>query len=147
MSRVLCIPVLFTIIGACAFASAGIAKPRIVPIPAAGKHAVRRSGSDINWPDIFTVSTIPSHDYPFIIAVFGPRLMDTDLESINGIYIDEDTYNDHPVYKNRDGWSIYYRISGYAANNWVLDSNDVSEDWDGTVAYNSELLINLPSLF
>ena len=115
MSRVLCIPVLFTIIGACAFASAGLAKPRPVPIPAAGKHAVPISGSD-NWPDITEVYTLPFHDYPLVISVFGTHFVDTDSESINGIYTAEDTYNDHPVYKN-GGWSIYYRISGYAANN------------------------------
>ena len=134
MARFLCVLVLFTVIGACAFA--GLAKPRTVPIPAAGKHAVRRSGSD-NWPYVRELLTIPGEDYPEVISTLGGVYED----SANGYYTAEGTYNDRPVYKNGD-WSIYYRVSGYAANHWVLDFNEVSEDWDGTVAYNSELILN-----
>ena len=50
----------------------------------------------------------------------------------------ETIYNERPVYRN-GGWSIYYRISGYATNQWVLDFNDVSEDWDGTLAIQTEV--------
>ena len=134
MARVLYVLILFTIIGACAFA--GIAKPRTVPIPAAGKHAVRRSGSD-NWPKITESLRYPGGDYPELIFASGGVY----ASLANGLYSAEGTYNDRPVYKN-GGWSIYYRVSGYAANNWVLDFNDVSEDWDGTVAYNSDLISN-----
>ena len=134
MARVLYVLILFTIIGACTFA--GIAKPRTVPIPAAGKHAVRRSGSD-NWPKITESLRLSGGDYPELIFASGGVY----AQYANGQYSVEGTYNDRPVYKNGD-WSIYYRVSGYAANNWVLDFNDVSEDWDGTVAYNSDLISN-----
>ena len=53
---------------------------------------------------------------------------------LNGVYTADGTYNDHPIYKY-SYWSIYYRVSGY----WVLDFNDVSEDWDGTVATQNTL--------
>ena len=135
MARVLCVLILLAIIGACAFVSAGIAKPRTVPIPAAGKHAVRISAD--GWPKIVELPTFPVKRYPDIFVIGGVYEDDT-----NGVYTAEGIlYNDHPVYKSGDRrWSIYYRISGYAANNWVLDFNDVSEDWDGTVAYNSDLV-------
>ena len=98
-------------------------KPRTMPIPAAGKHAVRRSPSD-NWPGVYPESIVT------IGGVYASRS--------NGVFTADGTYNDHPVYRN-GGWSIYYRVSGYAANQWVLDFNEVSEDWDGTVAIQSEL--------
>ena len=66
MARVMCILILFTVIGACAFAV--VAKPRTVPIPAAGKHAVRRSGSD-NWPKITEVLSFPGKDYTQKLSV------------------------------------------------------------------------------
>lgn len=46
-----------------------------------------------------------------------------------------DIYNGSPVYAREDAqgreWSIYRR----AYDRWVLDFNDVSESWRGTVAY------------
>ena len=135
MARVLCVLILFTIIGACHCAFAGIAKPRTVPIPAAGKHAVHISSSG-GWPKIAEIDTVPHIPYPLSIYVSGGVYAD----HTNGVFTAEGVYyNERPVYKN-GSWSIYYRISGYAANNWVLDFNDVSEEWDGTVAYNSVLI-------
>ena len=121
MARVLCVLVLFTIIGACACTDMG--KPRTMPIPAAGKHAVRRSPSD-NWPGVYPDKIIT------IGGVYANRH--------SGEFLADGTYNDRPVYRS-GGWSIYYRVSGYAANQWVLDFNDVSEDWDGSVAIQTEL--------
>ena len=58
----------------------------------------------------------------------------------NGEYTIQDTYNDRPVYKGASSnWSIYYRVLGYATNQWVLDFNDVNEEWDGTVAIQTTL--------
>ena len=96
---------------------------KIMPIPPPGKHAVRRSPSD-NWPGVYPQSIIT------IGGVYASRS--------NGVFTADGTYNDRPVYRNGD-WSIFYRVSGYAANQWVLDFNDVSEDWDGTVAIQTEL--------
>ena len=111
----------FTIIGACACTDT--VKPRIMPILAAGKHAVRRAPED-NWPGVYPESIVT------IVGVYTSRS--------NGVFTVDGDYNDRPIYRN-GGWSIYYRVSGYAANQWVLDFNDVSEDWDGTVAIQTEL--------
>ena len=116
MARVLCALVLFTIIVACA---SDAVKPRTMPFPAAGKHAVRRSPED-NWPGV----------YPESITTIGGVY----ASYYNGLFTANGTYNNRPVYKN-GGWSIYYRVSGY----WALDFYDVSEDWDGTVAIQNEL--------
>ena len=43
-------------------------------------------------------------------------------------------YNGKPVWTNGT-WSIYYRTSGYKANRWVLDFDNVGEEWSGTVAW------------
>lgn len=51
-------------------------------------------------------------------------------------------YNGKPVWAN-GRWSIYFRKSGYKANRWVLDFNDVGEEWSGTVAW-SESNANEP---
>ena len=96
-----------------------------MPIPAAGDaKRVRRAPED-NWPGVYPESITT------VGGVYASRA--------NGVYTADGTYNDRPVYKN-GGWSIYYRVSGYAANDWVLDFNGVSEDWDGTVAIQSSLL-------
>ena len=87
------------------------------------------------WPKVTEVRTLPFAPYPIVIAVSGGVY----ARYTNGEYTAKGVYNDRPVYKNGQ-WSIYYRVSGFAANNWVLDFNDVSEEWDGTVAYNKELL-------
>jgi hypothetical protein len=97
--------------------------PKTMPIPRAGAHAVRRAPED-GWPGVYPGSIIT------VGGVYGNRH--------NGLFTADGTYNDRPVYKN-GGWSIYYRISGYATNSWVLDFNDVSEEWDGTVATQNQL--------
>jgi hypothetical protein len=96
---------------------------KTMPIPLPGRHAVRRS-PESNWPGVFPDS---------IITIGGVYASQS-----NGVYTANGDYNDRPIYKN-GGWSIYYRISGYATNSWVLDFNDVSEDWSGTVATQKEL--------
>ena len=91
-----------------------------MPIPGAGDaKRVRRATAD-NWPGVYPVS---------ITTVGGVY-----ASLSNGVYTADGTYNDHPIYKNGD-WSIYYRISGY----WVLDFNNVNEEWDGTVAIQTAL--------
>lgn len=45
-------------------------------------------------------------------------------------------YNGKPVWTNNN-WSIYFRTSGYKANRWVLDFDNVGEEWSGTVAWSS----------
>ena len=82
-----------------------------------------RRGPEDNWPGVYpgTIYTIG--------GVYGDRY--------GGEFTIDGTYNDRPIYrsgKNGD-WSIYYRMSNY----WVVDFNDVSEDWDGTVAIQDEL--------
>ena len=57
----------------------------------------------------------------------------------NGVWsASGEIYNERPVYKggNNNNWSVYYRAK---LSKWVLDFNDVSEDWDGTVAVQSTL--------
>ena len=91
-----------------------------MPIPAEGGR-VRRAPED-NWPGVFPESIVT------IGGVYASRA--------NGVYTSDgsEKYNDRPIYRN-GGWSIYYRESGY----WVLDFNDVSEEWDGTVAIQNSL--------
>ena len=108
MARVLCVLILFTIIGVCAFASAGIAKPRTVPIPAAGKHAVHISSS--GWSKVTVAHTMVGTHFVDAISVRGGVYADC----TNGINTLVATHNDRAVYRSRNGqWSIYYRVSGY----------------------------------
>ena len=121
MAQVLRVLLLFTIIGAYTCTAL-----KTMPVPAAGDaKRVRRAPSD-NWPGVYPESIIT------IGGVYASRA--------NGVYTAaaDDTYNDRPIYRN-GGWSIYYRVSGYATNQWVLDFNDVSEEWDGTVAIQDSL--------
>ena len=120
MAKVLSILLLFAVIGAYTVNC----MPDLVemPIPSAGKR-VRRGPAD-NWPGVYPESIVT------IGGVYGDRA--------NGVYTADGTYNERPIYKN-GGWSIYFRTSGYAANQWVLDFNDVSEEWDGTVAIQQNL--------
>ena len=103
------------------------------PNPGAAEARRTRRSPEDNWPGV----------YPYQIATIGGQY--TTL--VNGEYTHADlpnllftmsgTYNERPVYKSDSGsWSIYYRVSGYAANSWVLDFNEVDEDWDGSVAVN-----------
>jgi hypothetical protein len=93
-----------------------MAKQRTVPIPAAGKHAVRRSSED-DWPLVTKIFSA-GKDYPERIKTYGGLY----ANKANGIYDADGTYNGRPVYKQQDGYySIYYRVSGPAANKWVLD--------------------------
>lgn len=55
-----------------------------------------------------------------------------------GTYRRTDTYNEEPVYTFNNGidtWSVYKRLDIDGASNWVLDVDDVSEEWTGTVAH------------
>ena len=126
MAQLLHTVLLLTIIGACA-CMAMTEEVKTMPIPRDSKR-FRRSPED-NWPAVYPESI------KAIGGVYASRA--------NGVYTAQsETYNDRPVYKGPDGstsWSIYYRVSGYATNDWVLDFNDVSEDWDGTVAIQSSL--------
>ena len=117
MATILRVLLAFTIMGACTCMAF-----KTMPIPSEGGRS-RRSPED-NWPGVYPESIVT------IGGVYASRA--------NGVYTADGTYNDRPVYKN-GGWSIYYRTSGYATNDWVLDFNDVSEDWDGTVAIQSTL--------
>ena len=117
MAQLLSSLLLFILIGA--YSSMALTE---MPIPVAGERA-RRAPED-NWPGVYPESIIT------IGGVYASRA--------NGVYTADGTYNDRPVYKN-GAWSIYYRISGYAPNTWVLDFNDVSEEWDGTVAIQDNL--------
>ena len=119
MGQFLRVLLLFTIIGAYTCMAF-----KEMPIPAAGDAKRVRRGPADNWPGVFPQS---------IITIGGVY-----ASHHNGVFTYDGTYNDHPIYKNGQ-WSIYYRISGYAANQWVLDFNDVSEDWDGTVAIQTNL--------
>ena len=80
------------------------------------------SGPEAAWPDVYpaTITTIG--------GTYGSHYN-------TGVFTADGTYNDHPIYKN-GAWSIYYRT---ALNMWVLDFNDVSEDWDGTVGIQTTL--------
>ena len=55
-------------------------KPTTAPIPAAGKHAVRRSPSD-NWPGVYPESIVT------IGGVFASQS--------NGVFTADGDYNDH----------------------------------------------------
>lgn len=113
--------ILFTILGA----STCTALTEMSPPGATNR--VRRGPED-NWPTLY-----PSSLY-IVGGVYSSRT--------NGVFtVSDTTYNDRPVYKggNNDAWSIYYRVSGYAANKWVLDFNEVSEEWSGTVAISETL--------
>ena len=123
MAQGLRILILFAIIGAYSVTCMETLKPKTMPIPTADKHAVRRSPSD-NWPGVY-----PESIYT-IGGVYANRY--------NGVFTIDGEYNERPIYRN-GGWSIYYRVSGYATNQWVVDFNDVSEDWDGTVAIQTGL--------
>ena len=86
----------------------------------------RRAPED-NWPSIYpTQFVLEGGVYP---------------QHSNGIYNAEDElYNDRPVYRGgTSDWAVYYRVSGPAADKWVLDFDDVSEDWEGTVAMQATL--------
>ena len=120
MSQLLRI-LLFSIIGATMCMA-------LTEMPKPGESRRMRRGPSDNWPAI----------YPTSITTYGGVYADRS----NGEYTIQDEYNDRPVYKGpgtSTSWSIYYRVSGYATNQWVLDFNDVSEDWDGTVAIQSTL--------
>ena len=119
MDRLLHI-LLFLTIGVCTCMA-------VTEMPVPGDAKRMRRGPEDNWPDIYPDSfTVKGGVYP---------------GHSNGEYVaTDDYYNDRPVYKGgRSNWSIYFRTSGYAANKWVLDFNDVSEEWDGTVAIKSTL--------
>ena len=66
----------FTIIGACTCTDT--VKPRTMPIPAAGKHAVRRSPED-NWPGV----------YPESIVTIGGMY----ASQSNGVFTADGTYS------------------------------------------------------
>ncbi|WP_018691714.1 hypothetical protein [Algicola sagamiensis] len=51
----------------------------------------------------------------------------------SGEYHIVDSYNGMPVYSN-ESYMLYQRKNGI----WVLDFNEVSEDWDGTVNYTTK---------
>lgn len=97
-----------------------------MPIPATGDAKRMRRAPEDNWPGVFPQN---------IITIGGVY-----ASHHNGVFTSDgsEKYNDRPIYRN-GGWSIYYRTSGYAANSWVLDFNDVSEEWDGTVATQTTL--------
>ena len=119
MSQVLRL-LLLAIIGA----STCMALSPLTTMPQENARRMRRGPQD-NWPGV----------YPATIRTIGGVYADRH----DGVFnYDGEVYNERPVYKS-GGWSIYYRTSGYAANQWVLDFNDVSEDWDGTVAIQPEL--------
>ena len=113
MAQLLCSLLLFILIGA--YSCMALTE---MPIPAAGERA--RRGAKENWPGV----------YPQSIVTIG-GVYD---HLANGVFTADATYNDRPVYKNGD-WSIYYRIAGY----WVLDFDDVDEEWSGTVAIQDNL--------
>ena len=60
----------------------------------------------------------------------------------NGDYtVSGETYSGAPVYTRTDAstgstWSLYKRANG----SWYVDFNDVSEDWDGTIAYTNQAM-------
>lgn len=96
-----------------------------MPMPEGGR--LRRAPED-NWPAIY-----PSGFY-LQGGVYASKT--------NGFWATTgEIYNDRPVYKggNNDALSVYYRVSGGATDMWVLDFNDVSEEWEGTVAIQSTL--------
>jgi len=53
-------------------------------------------------------------------------------------------YNGYPIYKggNNNNWSIYRRSGGAAEDQWVLDFNDVSDEWSGTVAHSRDEVVH-----
>ena len=123
MSRLLCISLLFAIIGV----TTCLVVPVEMPRPGESQR-IRRQAE--NWGAI----------YPSSIYVYGGPYG----SYTNGEFTIQDTFNDRPVYKGPGSsgeWSIYYRVSviGSAPNKWVLDYNDVSEEWDGTVAFQDTL--------
>ena len=87
------------------------------------EHARLRRDGQGNWPNI----------YPESFLLTGGAYS----KEVSGIYkIDPELkmYNGYPVYKGpeEDGtWRVYHRKS---PNLWVMDFNDVSESWDGTVS-------------
>ena len=120
MSRLLSISLLFAIIG--------VTTCLVVPVemPRPGESQRMRRNAEDNWPAI----------YPATFSLYGGIYP----EHSNGEYTIIGTYNDRPLYKGgTSNWSIYYRVSGYAPNQWVLDFDDVSEEWEGTVAIQETL--------
>jgi len=91
------------------------------------EERVRFRRADEDWPAI----------YPYQFVLHGGVYADR----TNGLYTAQDElYNDRPVYRSATTYyKVYYRVSGGAANKWVLDFNDVSEEWSGTVAIQSTL--------
>lgn len=115
MAQLLC-TLLFTIIGAYTCAA-------VTEMPEPGDvQRMRRSATE-NWPSVFPDSIV------LIGGVYRDRA--------NGVYKVQGVYNDRPIYKGgrNNAWSVYYRKAGY----WVLDFNDVSEKWSGTVAIQKTL--------
>ena len=112
---------LLVAVGICCCAAA------VMEMPIPEKSGRFRRGPEDNWPRI----------YPRQFSLHGGVYS----QHSNGDWMATgEIYNDRPVYRGgRSNWAVYYRVSGYAANKWVLDFNDVSEDWDGTVAIQSTL--------
>ena len=94
----------------------------LTEMPKPGESRRMRRGPEDNWPAI----------YPATFRVYGGVYP----QHSNGDYSIEGTYNDRPLYRGgSSNWAIYYREGGF----WALDFNDVSEDWDGTVATQTTL--------